>query len=54
MTEFGFVLALGFATGGALVWVFKTRIQALVIDASKLSAQLHAEADAIAALIKKA
>ncbi|HTO66074.1 MAG TPA: hypothetical protein VMM15_33035 [Bradyrhizobium sp.] len=54
MAEFTFALVLGFATGGTLVWIFKTRIQALVIDAEKLSAQLHAEADAIAALIKKA
>src|SRR5262249_7155618 len=54
MAEVLFVLALGSAIGGALVWLFKTRIQSLVIDAEKLSARLHAEADAIAGLIRKA
>ncbi len=53
MAEFVLVLAAGFVAGSALVWVCKTRIQALVIDANRLSAQLHAEADAIAATIKK-
>lgn len=38
---------LGFVAGGALIWFFKTQIQALVIDANKLSAKLHAQADAI-------
>jgi len=38
---------LGFVTGGAVVWFFKTRIEGLVIDANKLSAKLHAQADAV-------
>jgi len=45
MLTFGF--ALGFASGGALVWFCKSKIQGLVIDANSLSAKLHAEADAI-------
>lgn len=44
---------LGFAAGGALVWFFKDRIQALVIGANALSAKLHAKADEIAAAAKK-
>jgi hypothetical protein len=52
MTAFTFALGLG--CGGALIWFFKTRIQALVIDANKLSARLHAEADALVAATKKA
>lgn len=39
--------ALAFVAGGALIWFFKERIQALVIDANTLSAKLHAKADAI-------
>lgn len=38
---------LGFVSGGAFIWFFKTKIQALVIDANKLSAKLHAQADAL-------
>jgi hypothetical protein len=38
---------LGFVAGGALIWFFKTKIEALVIDANKLSAKLHAQADAL-------
>lgn len=38
---------LGFVAGGALIWFFKTQIQSLVIDANKLSAKLHAQADAL-------
>jgi hypothetical protein len=38
---------LGFVTGGAFIWFFKTQIQGLVIDANKLSAKLHAQADAL-------
>lgn len=38
---------LGFVGGGAFIWFFKTKIQALVIDANKLSAKLHAQADAL-------
>ena len=44
---------LGFVTGGAFIWFFKTRIQSLVIGANQLSAKLHAEADAISAAVKK-
>lgn len=42
--------SLGFVAGGAFIWFFKEKIQGLVIDANKLSAQLHAKADA---LVKK-
>lgn len=38
---------LGFMAGGALIWFFKTKIEGLVMDANKLSAKLHAQADAI-------
>lgn len=38
---------LGFASGAAVVWFGKERIQSLVIDANTLSAKLHAKADAI-------
>mgnify|MGYP001612034206 CR=1 FL=1 len=38
---------LGFITGGAFIWFFKIQIQKLVIDANKLSAKLHAQADAL-------
>lgn len=44
---------LVFVAGGALIWFGKTKIQALVIGANALSAKLHAQADAIAATIKK-
>jgi hypothetical protein len=40
---------LGFVSGGALIWLYKTQIQGLVIDANTLSAKLHAQANAIAA-----
>jgi hypothetical protein len=40
---------IGFICGGAFIWFFKTKIQALVIDANTLSAKLHAQADAIKA-----
>ena len=53
MTMTAFVATLAFGAGGALIWFFKDRIQALVIDANTLSAQLHAKADAIAAAAKK-
>jgi hypothetical protein len=39
--------ALGFIAGGAFIWFFKTKVQSLVIDANKLSAKLHAQADAL-------
>jgi hypothetical protein len=38
---------LGFVSGGAFIWFFKTNIQSLVIDANRLSAKLHAQADAL-------
>lgn len=38
---------LGFISGGAVIWFFKTKIEGLVIDANKLSAKLHAQADAL-------
>lgn len=38
---------LGFVSGGALIWFSKTKIEALVMDANKLSAKLHAQADAL-------
>jgi hypothetical protein len=38
---------LGFVGGGAFIWFFKTKLQSLVIDANKLSAKLHAQADAL-------
>jgi len=53
MIEFGCAFALGFGAGGALIWFCKTRIQALVVDANTLAAKLHAEADAVAALVRK-
>lgn len=38
---------LGFVAGGAFIWFFKTKIEGLVIDTNKLSAKLHAQADAL-------
>lgn len=38
---------LGFITGGAFIWFFKIKIQSLVISGNKLSAKLHAQADAL-------
>jgi len=38
---------LGFVAGGAFIWFFKTKIEGLVLDANKLSAKLHAQADAL-------
>lgn len=37
-----------FAAGGAFIWFFKERIQALVIDANTLARKLHEKADQIA------
>lgn len=48
-----FVGIVCFAAGGALIWFFKEKIQALVIGANALSAKLHAKADAIAAAARK-
>lgn len=42
-----------FVAGGALIWFAKEKIQALVIDANTLSAQIHAKADAIANAARK-
>jgi hypothetical protein len=53
MALFDFSFALGFGCGGALIWFGKNKIQALVIGANALSAKLHAQADAIAATVKK-
>ena len=53
MFEFGCATALGFVAGGALIWFCKTRLQAVVIDANALAAKLHAEAEAVAARIRK-
>jgi len=38
---------LGFIAGGAFIWFFKDKIEALVVDANTLSAKLHAKADAL-------
>jgi hypothetical protein len=46
LTFLGDVLV--FVAGGALVWFFKTQMQKMVIGANKLSAKLHAQADALA------
>ncbi len=48
-----FLMFVAFVAGGALIWFAKTRIQSLVIDANTLSAKLHAQADAVAAAVKK-
>jgi len=53
MIEFGCVFALGFAAGGVLIWFCKTRLQALVVDTNALAARLRAEADAVAARMRK-
>lgn len=45
--------AIVFVAGGALIWFFKPTIQKMVIGANALSAKLHAQADAIAAVVKK-
>lgn len=44
---------IGFGAGGALIWFAKTWVQSLVMDANKLSAKLHAQANAITAAAKK-
>jgi hypothetical protein len=53
MIEFGCAFTLGLVAGGTLIWFCKSRIQALVIDASTLSAKLRVEAEAVAALVRK-
>lgn len=45
--------SLGFVAGGAFVWFCKTAIQKAVLGANTLSAKLHADADAVAAVVKK-
>lgn len=47
------LMVASFGAGGALIWFGKTKIQSLVMDANKLSAKLHAQADAISAAAKK-
>ena len=47
MTSWMISGVLAFVTGGAFIWFFKTKLQSLVIDANKLSAKLHAQADAL-------
>ena len=42
-----------FAAGGTVIWFFKEKVQALVIDANTLSRNLHAKADAIANAAKR-
>ena len=53
MLALDFAFAIGFGAGGALVWFYKAKIQSLVIGANKVSAKLHAEADALLATVKK-
>jgi hypothetical protein len=53
MIEFTIAFTFGFSAGATLIWFCKTRIQALIVDANMLSAKLHAEADAVAALVRK-
>ncbi len=48
-----FVGIAAFAAGGAIGFIFKEKIQALVIDANTLSRNLHAKADAIANAAKR-
>jgi hypothetical protein len=54
MIELGCAFVLGAAAGGALVWLFKTSLQTLLIDADTLAVKLRSEADAVAALARKA
>ena len=53
MAMFDLSFAIGFGAGGTLIWIFKERIQGLVIGANALSAKLHARADQISAAAKK-
>jgi hypothetical protein len=53
MTIYTIGFAIGFGCGGALIWLTKDKIQALVIGANALSAKLHAQADALAAMARK-
>ncbi len=51
MTEWWIASILGFIFGGTFIWFLKEKIQILVIGANKLSAKLHAKADAISKVI---
>lgn len=42
-----------FAAGGAVVWLFKERIQSIWTDANTLAASLRTKADAIAQAAKR-
>lgn len=42
-----------FAAGGAIVWLFKERIQSIWTDANTLAAKLRAKADAISQAAKR-
>ena len=53
MIEFGCAFSLGFVAGGVLIWFCKTRLQALFVDTNALAAKLHAEAEAVAARMRK-
>jgi len=53
MLEFTIAFTLGLVAGATLIWFCKTRIQALVVDANTLAAKLHAEADAVASIVRK-
>ncbi len=44
-----FVAVISFATGGALIWFAKDKIQALVIGGNALAAKLKAQAAALEA-----
>lgn len=51
LTFFGESILTGvaFTAGGALVWFYKSQIQALVIGVNAVSKKLHDEADALLA-----
>jgi hypothetical protein len=51
MILFDFSFALGFATGGALIWFSKDWIMKMVIGGNAVAAKLHAKADAIKAAL---
>ena len=47
MLTYSIGFAIGFGCGGALIWFFRDKIEAMVVDANTLSARLHAKADAL-------
>jgi hypothetical protein len=49
MTIYMIGFAVGFGSGGALVWFAKNKIEELVIGANRLSAKLSAKADELKA-----